>query len=167
MFEFTLKLIWIILSIFLIFIIFSRVPKNQGLTSFATKSDLLGSPNSTESFLNNLAIASIFYAIGFLILSYLEGPPIVRGLMFCYAVNTAIVWRITTFWKISIHMIGLGGPIVALWLSGFEYPLAMGLALILVATSRLLLKAHTISQVIAGTFLAMGLAYFELTYLFL
>ena len=50
MFEFTLKLIWIILSIFLIFIIFSRVPKNQGLTSFATKSDLLGSPNSTESF---------------------------------------------------------------------------------------------------------------------
>ena len=64
-------------------------------------------------------------------------------------------------------MIGLGGPIVALWLSGFEYPLAMGLALILVATSRLFLKAHTISQVIAGTFLAMGLAYFELTYLFL
>jgi len=60
MFEFTLKLIWIILSIFLIFIIFSRVPKNQGLTSFATKSDLLGSPNSTESFLNNLTIASIF-----------------------------------------------------------------------------------------------------------
>jgi protein translocase SecG subunit len=60
MFEFTLKLIWIILSIFLIFIIFSRVPKNQGLTSFATKSYLLGSPNSTESFLNNLTIASIF-----------------------------------------------------------------------------------------------------------
>jgi len=60
MFEFTLKLIWIILSIFLIFIIFSRVPKNQGLTSFATKSDLLGSPNSTECFLNNLTIASIF-----------------------------------------------------------------------------------------------------------
>jgi len=60
MFEFSLKLIWIILSIFLIFIIFSRVPKNQGLTSFATKSDLLGSPNSTESFLNNLTIASIF-----------------------------------------------------------------------------------------------------------
>ena len=114
-----------------------------------------------------LAIASIFYATGFLILSYLEGPPIVRGLMFCYAVNTAIVWRITIFWKISIHMIGLGGPIVALWLSGFEYPLAMGLALVLVATSRLFLKAHTISQVIAGTFLAMGLAYFELTYLFL
>lgn len=114
-----------------------------------------------------LAIAAIFYAIGFLTLSYLEGPPIVRGLMFCYAVNTAVVWRITILWKISIHMIGLGGPIVALWLSGFEYPLTMIGALILVGISRLYLKAHTVPQVIAGTFLAMGLAYFELHYLFL
>ena len=57
--ETLLKLIWILLSIFLIFIIFSRVPRNQGLTSFATKSDLLGSPNSTEKFLNNFTIVLI------------------------------------------------------------------------------------------------------------
>jgi len=65
MFEFILKLIWILLSIFLIFIIFSRVPRNQGLTSFATKSDLLGSPNSTEKFLNNFTLALIigYYVI--------------------------------------------------------------------------------------------------------
>ena len=59
MFEVILKLIWILLSIFLIFIIFSRVPRNQGLTSFATKSDLLGSPNSTEKFLNNFTLVAI------------------------------------------------------------------------------------------------------------
>ena len=59
MFEFILKLIWLLLSIFLIFIIFSRVPRNQGLTSFATKSDLFGSPNSTEAFLNNATLALI------------------------------------------------------------------------------------------------------------
>nr|YP_009496137.1 preprotein translocase SecG subunit [Plagiogrammopsis vanheurckii]AWT38577.1 preprotein translocase SecG subunit [Plagiogrammopsis vanheurckii] len=65
MFEFILKLIWILLSVFLIFIIFSRVPRNQGLTSFATKSDLLGSPNSTEKFLNNFTLALIigYYVI--------------------------------------------------------------------------------------------------------
>jgi protein translocase SecG subunit len=57
--ETLLKLVWILLSIFLIFIIFSRVPRNQGLTSFATKSDLLGSPNSTEKFLNNFTIVLI------------------------------------------------------------------------------------------------------------
>jgi protein translocase SecG subunit len=66
MFEVILKLIWILLSIFLIFIIFSRVPRNQGLTSFATKSDLLGSPNSTEKFLNNFTLALI---IGYYIIA--------------------------------------------------------------------------------------------------
>ena len=70
-----------------------------------------------------LAIAAIYYAAGFIVLWYMVAPPIVTGLMFCYAVNTAIVWRITMAWKISIHMIGLGGPIVALWLAGHEYPL--------------------------------------------
>jgi len=114
-----------------------------------------------------LAIAAIYNALGFLLLTYLGAPPIVRGLMFCYALNTAIVWRITMLWKISIHMIGLGGPIVALWLAGFEYPLAMGFTLMIVSISRVVLKAHTPSQVIVGTMLAMGLALIELTYLFL
>lgn len=54
-----LKLIWLLFSIFLIFIIYLRVPRNQGLTSFATKSDLLGSPNSTEKFLNNFTLILI------------------------------------------------------------------------------------------------------------
>ena len=114
-----------------------------------------------------LAIAAIYYAAGFIILWYMGAPPIVTGLMFCYAVNTAIVWRVTMVWKISIHMIGLGGPIVALWLAGYKYPLIMGTALVAVGASRLYLKAHTFSQIIVGSILAMGLAYFELTYLFL
>ena len=49
-----LNLLWIILSIFLIVIIFLRAPQNNGLVSFATKSNLLGSPSSAEKFLNNL-----------------------------------------------------------------------------------------------------------------
>ena len=114
-----------------------------------------------------LAIAAIYYAAGFILLWYMGAPPIVTGLMFCYAVNTAIVWRITMAWKISIHMIGLGGPIVALWLAGYKYPITMGTALVAVGASRLFLKAHTFSQIIIGSILAMALAYFELTYLFL
>ena len=54
-----LKVIWLILSFFLVFIIYLRVPRNQGLTSFTTKSDLLGSPNSTEKFLNNFTILRV------------------------------------------------------------------------------------------------------------
>ena len=114
-----------------------------------------------------LAIAAIYNAVAFIFLWYMGAPPIVTGLMFCYAVNTAIVWRITMAWKISIHMIGLGGPIVALWLAGHEYHLFMGSILVTVGASRLFLKAHTFSQIIVGMILAMGLSYFELTYLFL
>ena len=49
-----LKVLWLLLNIFLILIIFVRVPNNGGLSSFATKSNLLGSPNSAEKTLNKL-----------------------------------------------------------------------------------------------------------------
>jgi len=48
-----LKQIWFIVSIFLIVIIFLRMPQESiGLSSFANKSDLLGSPSSAQRSLN-------------------------------------------------------------------------------------------------------------------
>jgi protein translocase SecG subunit len=56
-----LKLIGFIVSILLIIIIFLRTPKeNVGLSSFATKSNILGSPRSAERFLNILTAIGIF-----------------------------------------------------------------------------------------------------------
>ena len=49
-----LKFIWLIVNILLIIIIFIRIPNNSGLSSFAIKSDLLGSPNSAEKTLNKI-----------------------------------------------------------------------------------------------------------------
>ena len=54
-----LNVVWLLLSGFLIFVIFLRTPQNNGLASFATKSNLLGSPSSAERFLNNLTIILI------------------------------------------------------------------------------------------------------------
>lgn len=51
-----LKLTWGILSTILIILIFLRTPQNQGLTSFSTKTNFLGSPSSAEQFLNNLTV---------------------------------------------------------------------------------------------------------------
>ena len=57
-----IKLFSFLISVFLIVIIFLRVPQESvGLGSFATKSDLLGSPSSAERSLN------IFTAFGILI----------------------------------------------------------------------------------------------------
>ena len=58
-----LKFIWLIVSLVLIVLILTRTPKNSGLESFATKSNLLGSPNSAEKILNQFTwflIASYF-----------------------------------------------------------------------------------------------------------
>ena len=58
-----LKQIWFIISIFLIFIIFLRMPQeNIGLSSFANKTDILGSPTSAQKSLN--------YITGILVISY-------------------------------------------------------------------------------------------------
>ena len=114
-----------------------------------------------------LIISSLYSTIAFGILNYFQAPDIVQGLMFCYAFNTMITWLITRYWKISIHMIGLGGPFVALALSGYDHLFLMATTIILVYFSRFKLKAHNHAQLIAGTFLAMFLAYVELIYLFL
>ena len=56
-----LKLIGFVVSILLIIIIFLRTPQeNVGLSSFATKSNILGSPSSAERFLNILTAIGIF-----------------------------------------------------------------------------------------------------------
>ena len=60
-----LKILGFLVSIFLIFIIFLRIPEeNVGLASFATKSNLLGSPGSAQRFLNTLTgICILIYFI--------------------------------------------------------------------------------------------------------
>ena len=60
-----LKIFAIFTSLSLILIIFLRIPQeNVGLASFATKSDLLGSPSSAQRFLNILTAVGILIYLG-------------------------------------------------------------------------------------------------------
>jgi len=60
-----LKLLGVCISLFLIVIIFLRIPQeNMGLASFATKSDLLGSPSSAQRSLNILTAFGILIYFG-------------------------------------------------------------------------------------------------------
>ena len=62
-----IKLFAFLISIFLIVIIFLRLPKESvGLGSFATKSDLLGSPSSAQKLLNIFTILGI---LGYILLA--------------------------------------------------------------------------------------------------
>jgi len=65
-----LKIIGFSVSILLMIVIFLRTPQeNVGLSSFATKSDLLGSPSSAERFLNILTASGIiiYFFIAFVL----------------------------------------------------------------------------------------------------
>lgn len=66
-----LRLIAVVISIFLIGIIFLRMPQeNIGLASFANKSNLLGSPSSAQRFLNRLtAFCILIYFVIAIILN--------------------------------------------------------------------------------------------------
>ena len=56
-----LKLFGLLVSLFLIVIIFLRIPEESaGLASFAAKSNILGSPGSAQRFLNRLTGVGIF-----------------------------------------------------------------------------------------------------------
>jgi len=60
-----LKPLGFLISIFLIIIIFLRIPQeNSGLASFATKTDLLGSPSSAQRSLNILTAFGILIYFG-------------------------------------------------------------------------------------------------------
>ena len=114
-----------------------------------------------------LALGIIYYAIGFIILVQLNSPKLVQGLMFCYCMNTVLVWLITKYWKISIHAIGLAGPLTALWIMGYHFPIIMMCLTVLVSISRIILNAHTIVQVTTGLIIGVVSTYMQFQLLFL
>jgi len=80
-----------------------------------------------------------------------------------YLSISLIVLLVTLFWKISIHMAGLTGPITALTLAlGANYALLYLLALPL-GWARTELEAHTVPQVVSGA--AVGVGVTALVYL--
>ena len=93
----------------------------------------------------------LYSGLGFLTLTLLHADALVRGLMFCYMTNTIITIIITRYWKISIHAMGIGGPIAALWIAGFKFPIIGLIILLSVSYARVILKAHSINQVVAGS----------------
>jgi len=102
-----------------------------------------------------LLLGVLHFIIGYFILRFLKAPPLVSGLMFCYATNTFIVVLITLYWKISLHAIGVSGPFAALVFQCGWQVWPLGLIIPLVGISRIILKKHTIMQVIAGTMIGL------------
>ncbi len=109
-----------------------------------------------------LIIAITSYFIGTCVLYILHAPSLVTILMFCYFLNTIIVFFINFIWKISIHSMGVAGPTTALIFAFGYVGGLLGLFIPLVMWSRVYLGKHIMSQVIIGAAIGFILTTIEI-----
>ena len=114
----------------------------------------------TEPFL--WAMAS--YLLGVTVLLYLNAPLAVTALMACYFGNAVIMLIITLRWKISIHAVGVSGPITALVFQLGAKMIPLFFILFPVAWARVELKAHSKRQVAAGAILSGLLTWVQMVF---
>jgi membrane-associated phospholipid phosphatase len=103
-----------------------------------------------EQRINPLTMGAVSYFIGFLLLNFIGASSLVQGLMFCYATNTLLVVLITNWWKVSVHTTAISGPLVVLAYQFGSVVLPFFGLIPLVGASRLILKRHTLAQVLVG-----------------
>ncbi len=108
----------------------------------------------------------VCYGIGFYVLRFFHAPPIVQGLMFCYATNTLIALIVTSFWKISAHGLGVSMPLAALLIQFGNWVWPLFILVPLVGWSRVFMKKHTVGQVIAGSAVGFFATWAQLHFLF-
>lgn len=100
--------------------------------------------------------------LGWFILVLIHAPSILITCLIITAVSGVIMMITTLWWKISIHASSLAGAATILTvLYGAVMLPAFGL-LVLVSWSRVVLRRHTVAQVVAGSLLSITLATFLL-----
>ncbi|MBN1155922.1 hypothetical protein JXB12_13470 [candidate division KSB1 bacterium] len=110
---------------------------------------------SREKRIIPLLYSILIYILGYFILHVLASSVMTRALMVCYVVNTIIVFIITNWWKISIHTIGISGPLVVLAYTFGPVVYPFFLLIPLVGVSRIIMKRHTWGQVIAASIIGV------------
>jgi membrane-associated phospholipid phosphatase len=89
--------------------------------------------------------------IGCLVLTLTNGPRILQTVMIITIFSGIIMMVITFWWKISMHASSLGGIATMLTVLYGAVMLPLFVLLVLVSWSRVVLRRHTVPQVIAGS----------------
>ena len=94
---------------------------------------------------------------GWLALIILQGPANLQTLMMITAISGVVMMVTTLWWKISIHASSMGGVATVLTALYGAIMLPIFLLLILVGWSRVVLRRHTVPQVVAGSLVSIAL----------
>lgn len=111
-----------------------------------------------------LVMVIFSYLVGVIALYLINAPLITTVLMFCYFSNTLLVFFINLRWKISIHAMGVAGPITALIYVFGPIGSVFGVIIPLVMWSRVYLGRHTYFQVISGVLLGLVSTAIQIVY---
>ncbi|MDP3150122.1 MAG: hypothetical protein Q8N83_13450 [Ignavibacteria bacterium] len=100
--------------------------------------------------------------IGYFILRTFNIQPLTLTFWLCYIINTVAIILINKIWKISIHALGIAAPVALFAFVGSWIVIPLLLLLFLVGWSRIYLKCHTFTQVIAGALFGLLSTYLQL-----
>lgn len=114
-----------------------------------------------------LLFACTSYLIGTAALVVAHAPLLTTVLMFGYFAGTLCLFFINLYWKISIHTMGIAGPMTVLIFVFGYWGVLLGLLLPPVIWSRVYLKKHTVAQAIMGAVLGFVLTAVALSLLLL
>jgi membrane-associated phospholipid phosphatase len=89
--------------------------------------------------------------IGWLVLALTNGPRNLQTVLIIAVFSGIIMMVITFWWKISMHTSSLGGAATMLTVLYGAVMLPLFVLLVLVSWSRVALRRHTVTQVIAGS----------------
>jgi len=89
--------------------------------------------------------------VGWFVLTLTNGPRNLQTVMIITVFSGIIMMAITFWWKISMHASSLGGVATMLTVLYGAVMLPLFVLLVLVSWSRVVLRRHTVTQVIAGS----------------
>lgn len=100
----------------------------------------------------------ISICLGWFVLVLIHGPQALISVLMVTAISGLIMMLITLWWKISLHASSLAGAATMLTIFYGVSMLPLFGLLILVCWSRVVLRRHTLAQVIAGSLLSIVLS---------
>lgn len=100
----------------------------------------------------------ISVCLGWFALVLVHGPTTLINTVIITAISGLIMMIITLWWKISLHSASLGAAATILTVLYGAVMLPVFALLVLVSWSRVVLRRHTLGQVIAGSLLSIALA---------
>jgi membrane-associated phospholipid phosphatase len=111
-----------------------------------------------------LIFGIVYAAAGSLAFYLLSGPSILLASMLSGLALGMITFSVTSFWKISLHLMG-NGSLTIILLAAFEEPILSIFGLLLlfylaaIGLSRYAVRAHTPSQIIMGAISGIGVTW--------